>query len=63
MWLQQAVLPVDGIFDSLNEQVKFPLKGLSAGEHQVAIRATDVRGNQAMQSIVITIHSATAGNQ
>jgi hypothetical protein len=59
----QAVLPVDGIFDSLNEQVKFPLKDLSAGEHQVAIRATDVRGNQAMQSIVITIHSATAGNQ
>jgi hypothetical protein len=59
----QAVLPVDGIFDSLNEQVKFPLKGLSAGEHQVAIRATDVRGNQAMQSIVVNVHSATAGNQ
>ena len=59
----QTVLPVDGIFDSLSELVKFPLKGLSPGEHQVAIRATDSRGNQAMQSIVINVHSATAGNQ
>lgn len=56
--LWQAVLPVDGIFDSLNELVKFPVKGLTPGEHQIAIRATDSRGNQSLQSIVVNIHTA-----
>ncbi|HTW95778.1 MAG TPA: hypothetical protein VMD30_13330, partial [Tepidisphaeraceae bacterium] len=59
----QTVLPVSGIFDSLDEQVKFSLKGLTAGEHQVTIRAMDTRGNQALHTVVIKIESATAGAQ
>ena len=45
----QSVLPVDGIFDASDELVKFSIKGLTAGEHQVTIRATDSHGNQALR--------------
>lgn len=56
----QSVLPVDGIFDSPDELVRFSVKGLTAGEHQVTIRATDSRGNQALQSVIIKTEPATA---
>jgi hypothetical protein len=59
----QMVLPLDGIFDSPDEQVKFSVDGLTAGEHQVTIRATDSHGNQALHSIVIKVESAAAGDQ
>jgi hypothetical protein len=49
----QAVLPVDGIFDAPDQNVRFSVKGLTPGEHQVTIRATDSRGNQALQSIIV----------
>jgi hypothetical protein len=59
----QTVLPVSGIFDSLDEQVKFSVTGLTPGEHQVTIRATNTRGTQALHTIVIKVESATAGTQ
>jgi hypothetical protein len=59
----QTVLPLDGIFDSPDEQVKFSVDGLTPGEHQVTIRATDNHGNQALHSIVIKVESATARGQ
>ncbi|MGD0141018.1 MAG: hypothetical protein ABSD28_19315 [Tepidisphaeraceae bacterium] len=59
----QTVLPLDGIFDSPDEQVKFSVNGLTPGEHQVTIRATDSHGNQALHSIVIKVESATARGQ
>jgi hypothetical protein len=50
----QSVLPVDGIFDAPDELVRFSVPGLTSGEHQVTIRATDNHGNQAMTSLIIT---------
>jgi hypothetical protein len=49
----QSVLPLDGIFDAPDEPVRFSIKGLTPGEHQVTIRATDAKGNQALQSLII----------
>jgi hypothetical protein len=59
----QTVLPVDRIFDSPDERVKFSVGGLTPGEHQVTIRATDNHGNQSLHSMVIKVESATAGGQ
>ena len=56
----QAVLPVDNIFDSTDEKVSFTIKSLAAGSHQITIRATDSRGNQALQTEVIKIAGPTA---
>jgi hypothetical protein len=56
----QSVLPVDGIFDAPNELVNFSIKGLTPGEHQVTIRATDSHGNQGLQSILVKNEPATA---
>jgi hypothetical protein len=55
----QAIFPVDTIFDSPDESVNFTVKGLSAGQHQVTIRVTDVAGNQALQTILLNVE----GNQ
>jgi hypothetical protein len=57
----QSVLPVDGIFDAPDELVRFTLKGLTPGEHQVTIRATDSHGNQALQSIILKEMASSAG--
>jgi hypothetical protein len=59
----QSVLPVEKIFDSPTETVKFSLKGLTIGGHQATIRATDSRGNQALQTVVFKIESASARAQ
>ncbi len=59
----QTVLPVNGMFDGPNEIVKFTLKGLTVGAHQVTIRATDSHGNQALQTVLFKIESATARGQ
>ena len=55
----QAVLPVDGIFDSPDESVTFTVKGLTPGAHQITIRATDGKGNQALQTIAVKIESGS----
>jgi len=51
----QSVLPVDKIADSPDEKVDFEIPKLKAGAHQIAVRATDALGNQAMQNVSVTI--------
>lgn len=51
----QAVSASDNIFDGPEESVSFTIPDLSPGVHQVAIRATDAKGNQAYESVVVTI--------
>jgi hypothetical protein len=51
----QAVLPSDNIFDSPEEAVSFSVPGLAAGSHQVTVRATDAKGNQAFENVMVTI--------
>jgi hypothetical protein len=41
----QTVFPVDGIFDSLVEQVEFTTGKLEKGEHTIALKANDYFGN------------------
>src|SRR5207245_962070 len=56
----QLVLPVDGIYDSQEEAVSFTLKNLPTGPHQVALRATDIKGNQAFENVFVNIGTPTA---
>jgi hypothetical protein len=58
----QMVLPVDNIFDSPEETVSFSLPGLRAGQHQVTLRATDAKGNQAFQTVFVTVKGPVAAN-
>jgi len=51
----QIVLPLDKIFDSPEEKVSFTIGGLSPGAHQVTLRATDAKGNQAFETFEVTI--------
>jgi hypothetical protein len=51
----QTVLPSDNIADAPEERYEFTVKGLSAGAHQIAIRATDARGNRAYEALSVTI--------
>ncbi len=55
----QAVLPSDNIADGPEESVSFTATGLTGGPHQVAVRATDARGNRATQTTLVTV-DATA---
>jgi hypothetical protein len=50
----QAVLPVDTIADSPEEAYSFVVGGLSAGSHQVTLRATDSQGNQSFTTVTVT---------
>jgi len=56
----QLVLPVDGIYDSQEETVSFSLANLPAGPHQVALRATDIKGNQAFENVFVNVGTPTA---
>jgi hypothetical protein len=56
----QAVLPSDSIFDSPEEAISFSVPGLSAGSHQITVRATDAKGNQAFESVFVTVESPAA---
>jgi hypothetical protein len=56
----QLVLPSNKMFDSPEESVEFTLRGLSAGAHQVTLRATDARGNQAFETVLVTVEAPTA---
>ncbi|MDQ3441290.1 MAG: hypothetical protein M3478_13165, partial [Planctomycetota bacterium] len=58
----QAVLPSDNIADGPEESVSFTAAGLSGGPHQVAVRATDARGNRTTRTILVTVN-ATADAQ
>ena len=61
----QAVLPSDNIFDCPEEGVSFSVPGLPAGSHQITVRATDAKGNQAFESVLVTVDAtaATANDQ
>jgi hypothetical protein len=56
----QAVLPSDNIFDSPEEAVTFSVPGLGAGSHQIAVRATDAKGNVAYETVQVTIDNVAA---
>jgi hypothetical protein len=56
----QMVLPVDNIFDSPEETVSFLTPGLKPGQHQITLRATDARGNQAFQTVFVVIKGPMA---
>jgi hypothetical protein len=56
----QMVLPSNKIFDSPEEMVSFTIRGLSAGPHQITLRAADAKGNTAFETVLITIEPPTA---
>jgi outer membrane protein assembly factor BamB len=56
----QAVLPEDGIFDGPDESVAFSLPGLAPGPHQVTLRATDAKGNQAFENVIVNVRGPAA---
>jgi hypothetical protein len=51
----QLVLPANGIYDSPDALVSFSIPNLTPGQHQVTLRATDVKGNAAFESLFVTI--------
>ncbi len=56
----QLVLPVSNIYDSPTESISFDIKGLATGTHQVTLRATDSKGNQAFQNVFVKVEGPTA---
>jgi hypothetical protein len=56
----QAVLPSDTIFDGPQEDVAFSIGALSPGTHQLTLRATDAKGNQAFENVVVTVEPPAA---
>ena len=53
----QTILPSDKIADSPEESLDFSISVLKPGPHQIAVRVTDSRGNQALQTIPVTVDS------
>ncbi len=56
----QAILPSDSIWDSPEETATFNVAGLTPGVHQVTIRASDAKGNQAFETVLVTVAAPTA---
>jgi hypothetical protein len=56
----QMVLPVDKIFDSPEATVSFATPGLKPGQHQITLRATDAKGNQAFHTVFVMIKGPVA---
>jgi hypothetical protein len=56
----QMVLPVSKIYDSPEEVVSFDLKGLTPGTHQVTLRGTDSKGNQAFENLFVKVDEPPA---
>jgi len=54
----QAVAASDNLFDSPEEAVAFTIEDLPPGPHQIVLRAGDSHGNQAYQTITVTIAGA-----
>ena len=50
-----AVGPVDGLFDSPREEIRFVVRDLPAGPHRLAIRASDKAGNIARAATTVTV--------
>ena len=56
----QMTLPVDNIFDSPEETMSFSIPGLKPGQHQITVRATDAKGNQAFATVFVNIKEPMA---
>ncbi len=56
----QAATASDRMFDGPEEAASFTASGLSPGPHQLTLRATDARGNQAFENVFVTIEPPTA---
>jgi hypothetical protein len=56
----QTVLPLDNIFDGPEERATFTVPGLSAGTHQLTLRATDAKGNQAFENVFVNVEAPAA---
>jgi hypothetical protein len=56
----QFVLPTDQIYDSPEETVSFSIPGLKPGQHQVTLRATDSKGNQSFENLVVNVQGGAA---
>jgi hypothetical protein len=56
----QMILPSNKIYDSPEAEVEFTVRGLSAGAHQVTLRATDAKGNQGFETVIVTVEPPTA---
>jgi hypothetical protein len=54
----QAATPSDTMFDSPESAATLTAAHLSPGPHQLAIRVTDNRGNQAFQNVLVTVDAA-----
>ncbi len=57
----QATAAADGMYDGPDESTTITLSNLSAGPHTVAVRATDARGNPAIQSVAVLIEPPASG--
>jgi len=51
----QAISASDKMFDSPEEAISFTVDGLSIGAHQIMLRATDDHGNQAFETVQVTV--------
>lgn len=51
----KVVFPVDRIFDSRTETLRFELRELSAGEYTVVVRATDALGNVGVGKAMVDV--------
>jgi hypothetical protein len=50
-----AVLPADGIADSLREDFTFSLEDLAPGPHRIAVKVTDLFGNAGYGTLSVTV--------
>jgi sugar lactone lactonase YvrE len=55
----RAATPSDTMFDGPEEGAHFSVHHLSAGRHQITVRATDAKGNPAYQTVDVTIDKVT----
>ena len=51
----KVVFPVDRIFDSRTETLRFELRELTSGEHTVVVRATDALGNVGVGKAMVDV--------
>jgi len=56
----QTILPLDNIFDGPEERATFTVPGLSPGQHQLTLRATDAKGNPAFENVFVNVEAPAA---
>jgi hypothetical protein len=55
----QSAASVDKMFDSPAAEAEFTVTGLTAGTHQIVVRATDARGNEGYETVTVTVAPTT----